>query len=131
MTPLRLTVAALLVGSAGPILAAEKAPAPRELAPAVTVEDTVRKVDGHLTAFWSRNDITPAPVADDAEFLRRLSLDLVGRIPTAAEARAFIDSKDPDKRAKKIDELLGRPGYLNHFASVLRQTWVPQTIDNP
>src|SRR5437763_15348587 len=109
MTLLRLTLAAVLVASA-PASAAERAPAPRELAPAVTVEDTVRKVDGHLTAFWSRNDITPAPVADDAEFLRRLSLDLVGRIPTAAEARAFIDSKDPDKRAKKIDELLGRPG---------------------
>ena len=45
-----------------------------------------------------------------------MSLDLIGRIPTASEARAFIDSKDPAKRANKIDELIGRPGYLNHFA---------------
>jgi hypothetical protein len=129
MTPFRLTLAAVL--TAAPAWAAERAPAPREVAPAVTVDATVRKIDGHLAAFWSKNDITPAPAADDAEFFRRLSLDLAGRIPTAAEARAFIDDADPDKRARKIEELLGRTGYLNHFASVLRQTWVPQTIDNP
>ena len=73
-------------------------------------DPVVGKIDRHLDDFWARNEITPAPIADDAEFLRRLSLDLVGRIPTAAEARAFIESKDPDKRTKKIDELLGRPG---------------------
>jgi hypothetical protein len=131
MTPLRLTLATALVIASGPAFSAEKAPAPRELPPAVTVANTVRKIDGQLTTFWSHNDITPAPVADDAEFFRRLCLDLVGRIPTASEARAFIDDKDPDKRVKKIEELLTRPGYLNHFASVLRQTWVPQTLDNP
>ena len=129
MTQIRLSLAILLIAS-GVTVAAEQGPPPREVPP-VTVEDTVRRVDDHLTAFWAKNGITPAPVADDAEFLRRLSLDLVGRIPTASETRAFIASKDPDKRAKKIEELLGRPGYLNHFASVLRQAWVPQTIDNP
>jgi hypothetical protein len=60
-----------------------------------------------------------------------LSLDLIGRIPTPSEARSFIENKDPDKRAKKIDELLGKSAYLNHFSSVYRQLWVPQTIDNP
>src|SRR5262245_27841679 len=99
MTPLRLSLTVPLL-VAGFTAAAEKAPPPREV-PAVAVEDTVRRLDGHLTTFWSRNEITPAPLADDAEFLRRPSLDLVGRIPTAAEARAFIDSKDPEKRAKK------------------------------
>jgi hypothetical protein len=130
MTLFRLTIAAVALGLAAPVLAQEKAPKPREVSSAVSVEEAVRRIDGHLTAFWSKNEIKPAPVADDAEFLRRLSLDLIGRIPTAAEARAFIESKDADKRAKKIDELLGRPGYLNHFASVLRQLWVPQTGDN-
>jgi hypothetical protein len=130
MTPLRLALPAVLAAVACPLFAAEKAPAPRELTPAVTVESTVRTIDGHLASFWSKNDITPAPVADDAEFLRRLMLDVIGRIPTAAEARAFIDSKDPDKRTRKIDELLGRFGYLNHFASVLRHTWVPDTGEN-
>src|SRR5689334_8234339 len=112
MTPLRLMLAALLLANAGLAFSAEKAPAPRELPPAVTVDQTVRMIDGHLTAFWSKNDITPARVADDAEFFRRLSLDVIGRIPTASEARAFIDSTDPDKRTKKIEELLARTGYL-------------------
>jgi hypothetical protein len=124
MTLFRLSLAAALL--AAPASSA----APRELKPTVPVEDTVRTVDRHLTEFWAKNDITPAPVADDAEFLRRLSLDLVGRIPPAAEARAFSESQDPDKRTRKIEELLDRPGFLNHFASVLRQAWVPDTGEN-
>jgi hypothetical protein len=128
MTLTRLSIAALLL--AAPAFAADKAPALGELKPTVSVDDTVRTVDRYLTEFWAKNDITPAPVADDAEYLRRLSLDLVGRIPSASEARAFIDSKDPDKRTKKIEELLGKPGYLNHFASVLRHAWVPDQEDN-
>jgi hypothetical protein len=131
MTPLRFTLAAVALAYATGAVAQEKAPRPREVSSAVTVEESVRRIDAHLTGFWSKNGITPAPVADDAEFLRRLSLDLVGRIPTAAEARGFIGSRDPDKRTKKINELLARPGYLNHFASVLRQAWVPQLGDNP
>jgi len=131
MNAFRLLTAALL--SLGTVVAAtgqEKAPLPREMSADRLVDPVVRKVNQHLDTFWSSNGITSAPVADDAEFFRRLSLDLVGRIPTASEARAFIESKDPDKRTKKIEELLARPGYLNHFATVLRQTWVPQTGDN-
>jgi hypothetical protein len=131
MTPIRLTltlVAAL--GPTLPALAQEKAPPPREVSPDRALDQLVRAIDRHFAEFWARNEVTPAPLADDAEFLRRLSLDLVGRIPTAAEARAFIESKDPDKRAKKVDELLARPGHVNFFATVLRQTWVPQTLDN-
>jgi Protein of unknown function (DUF1553)/Protein of unknown function (DUF1549) len=131
MTSLRRTVFVVLLAIGSPAIAAEKAPAPRVMPSAVTVDDVVRKIDGQLSNFWSRNEIKSAPIADDAEFYRRLSLDITGRIPTASEARAFIDSKDPDKRNKMIDDLLRRPGYLNHFASVFRQTWVPQSIDNP
>jgi hypothetical protein len=131
MTTVRFCLALLVaLRIALPATAAEKAPPPRELASDRALEELVRAIDRHFDEFWARNDITPAPLADDAEFLRRLSLDLVGRIPSAAEARAFIESKDPDKRTKKIDELLARPGHLNFFATVLRQTWVPQTMDN-
>src|SRR6478735_7537555 len=111
MNHLRLTLALIVI--TGPALAAERAPMPRVVTPPITVDEAVRKVDGHLTAFWAKNEIQPAPNADDAEFLRRVSLDLVGRIPTASEARSFIESKDRDKRSKKIDELIGRPGFLN------------------
>jgi hypothetical protein len=58
-----------------------------------------------------------APLADDAEFLRRLYLDLTGTIPTADEARAFLKDAAPDRRAKLIDRLLASAGYARHMAT--------------
>ena len=61
------------------------------------------------------------PVAErctDAEFLRRVMLDLNGIIPTSTEARAFLDDKSPGKRVKLIDRLLNSPRYLRHMANV-------------
>lgn len=89
------------------------------------------KIDKHLTTFWAKNKIKPSELTDDAEFLRRIHLDLVGRIPSVAEVRVFLSNADPRKREKKIAELLNKTGFFNHFATVLRQQWVPQTIDNP
>jgi hypothetical protein len=57
-----------------------------------------------------------APVASDAEFLRRVTLDLNGTIPTAAETRAFLGDSDPDKRRKLIDKLLASPAYARRMA---------------
>ncbi len=57
----------------------------------------------------------PAAPAGDAEFLRRIYLDLTGVIPSAAEARAFFADKNPDKRAKLIDKLLAGDGYARHM----------------
>jgi hypothetical protein len=62
--------------------------------------------------------ITPA-TASDAEFLRRVSLDLTGMPPTADEARAFIAEAAPDKRARLIDRLFASPHYARHLASTL------------
>ena len=58
----------------------------------------------------------PAPPADDAAFLRRITLDLTGTIPSADEARAFLDDTSSDKRAKAIDRLLASRGYVRHMA---------------
>src|SRR5262245_53086786 len=60
-----------------------------------------------------------APNADDAEFLRRIYIDLNGTIPTVAQAKAFLEDKSPDKRAKVIDTLLASPEFARHFAQVL------------
>jgi hypothetical protein len=59
-----------------------------------------------------------APAAADAEFLRRVSLDLTGTLPTAAEARAFLKDSAADKRARLIDRLLASPEYARHMADV-------------
>ncbi|QDU21210.1 DUF1549 domain-containing protein [Urbifossiella limnaea] len=61
--------------------------------------------------------VAPAPQADDATFVRRLTLDLVGRIPTPAEASAYVKAADADKRAKLVDRLLASPGFARHQAA--------------
>ena len=68
-------------------------------------------IDAELQAAWKREKVTPAGRADDATFLRRVYLDLVGTIPTADEATAFLDDTDPDKREKLIDRLLADPRF--------------------
>lgn len=62
--------------------------------------------------------IVPAIVSSDAEFVRRVYLDLTGVIPTAKQARAFLDDSAPDKRQRLIDELLASPDYAIHMARV-------------
>jgi hypothetical protein len=76
-------------------------------------------------------DKTPAsPLAGDAEFQRRVSLDITGTIPTPEKAAAFLDSWDPDKRAKLIDELLASPRYGRHMADIWQGLMLPVTSDN-
>ncbi len=60
-----------------------------------------------------------APVADDAEFLRRVTLDLTGTIPTVERTRAFLADDAPDKRTRLIDELLASPEHERHLAQQL------------
>jgi hypothetical protein len=60
--------------------------------------------------------IPPSPVCDDATFLRRATLDIAGRLPTAQETDAFLTSGDLDKRDRLIDDLLASPEYVDFFA---------------
>jgi Protein of unknown function (DUF1553)/Protein of unknown function (DUF1549) len=68
-------------------------------------------IDAHVLARLKRLNIPPSALADDATFLRRAMLDVNGALPTPDEIRAFLADKMPDKRARKIDDLLSRPGY--------------------
>lgn len=61
--------------------------------------------------------IPPSPVSDDATFLRRVSVDLTGTLPTEAEVARFLADGSPDKRAKLIDRLLDSPEYADYFAN--------------
>ncbi len=63
--------------------------------------------------------IVPAESCTDAEFLRRASLDVTGTLPTPAEVEAFLADKSVDKRDRKVDELLSRPGYAAWWATLL------------
>jgi hypothetical protein len=71
----------------------------------------------------------PSTLADDAEFLRRATLDLHGIIPSADDARAFLDDKSADKREQLIDRLLASPRYARHFATTFDVLWLERRTD--
>jgi hypothetical protein len=75
-------------------------------------------IDAHVREAWKREKVAPAKPADDADFLRRVYLDLVGSIPTVDETVAFLDSTKPDKRDRLIDQLLNDPRFAQHQADV-------------
>ena len=61
--------------------------------------------------------ITPAALCSDTEFLRRASLDATGTLPAPDEVRTFLADTRPDRRERKIDELLGRPSFAAWWAN--------------
>ncbi len=67
----------------------------------------------------SKAGIVPSAICTDAEFLRRVSLDLTATLPTPDEVRAFLADKSPDKRAKKIEALMKTPGYNAWWTTLL------------
>ena len=75
-------------------------------------------IDQLIDAKLKRLKIQPSPAIDDAGFLRRVSEDLTGQLPTPAEAKAFLADPTPSKlkRAKMIDAVLARKSYVDHFA---------------
>ncbi len=61
--------------------------------------------------------VPPSPVCDDATFLRRVSIDVAGRLPTLEESQAFLADTDPAKRDRAIDRLLESADYADYFAN--------------
>jgi hypothetical protein len=73
-------------------------------------------IDELTVAKWKKLGLRPSPPTDEATFLRRVTIDLCGRLPTPAEVRAFLTDASSDKRAKLIDRLLDSPDYPAYFA---------------
>lgn len=82
------------------------------------------QIDKYLATYWKKQGVEPAPITDDATFLRRAYLKIIGRIPTYAEAVHFLNDSSPLKRADLVDKLLDSPGYVSHnfnlWADILR-----------
>ncbi len=85
-------------------------------APAAARQSAENPVDRYFEKHWAELGVKPAPKADNYEFLRRASLDVLGRLPKPDEIRAF--EKAPD-RARKIDELIDHADAAEFFAD----TW--------
>ncbi|HKA92031.1 MAG TPA: DUF1549 domain-containing protein [Haliangiales bacterium] len=80
-------------------------------APPPTLDATIRRT-------WSDGKIAPAPPADDGTFLRRISLDLTGKLPSRQAAAVYIGDPDPKKKEKLVDRLLATTEYGDHLADV-------------
>ncbi len=90
-----------------------------------------QRIDQLVEAGYRKHDLRPSPLTDDNTFLRRVYLDLAGRIPTYDEALPFLNSKQPDKRQALIDRLVESEAYASHtynfWADVLR---IKTQLDN-
>ncbi len=75
-------------------------------------------IDQQIRQGWTDNEIEASPQAPDEEWVRRVYLDLVGRIPTLAEVRSFLDDKNPRKRSLLVDSLLENEDYVRHFTTI-------------
>lgn len=87
------------------------------------------RIDQLIEAGYDANGVKPAPLADDAEFVRRVYLDLTGRIPHVSEVRAFFDDQATNKRRVLVEELLKGPHFVNHFTHVWRDLLLPRNND--
>jgi len=74
-------------------------------------------IDQHVFANLKQIGIPPSPICDDSTFLRRVSLDIGGRLPTLEETKAFTADKAPDKRDRAVEALLNSPDYADFFAN--------------
>lgn len=73
-------------------------------------------IDDSVLAKLEHLNVPPSPLCSDAQFLRRASLDTIGVLPTADEARAFLADRAPDKRVRLIERLLVRPEYVDYWS---------------
>ena len=74
-------------------------------------------IDQLIEDTWKTAGVKPSKTASDDEFMRRAYLDVIGRIPNIHEARAFLQSREKDKREKLIAYLLEEPDYAKNFAT--------------
>jgi hypothetical protein len=65
---------------------------------------------------WRKLGLLPSPRCDDATYLRRVTIDLCGRLPTVEEARQFLADQNPNKRSAEVERLLESPDYPAFFA---------------
>jgi hypothetical protein len=86
-------------------------------APVDQLPEAKNFIDKFVFANLKQIGVPPSPISDDATFLRRVSLDIAGRLPTLEETKAFLADKTPDKRDRAIESLLGTPDYADYFAN--------------
>src|SRR5712692_7924519 len=78
----------------------------------------VKVIDDQISAEWKVNNLTPSNRASDFEFIRRASLDIIGRIATPAEIKKFLDDPERTRRPLLIERLLDSEEYAKNWANI-------------
>jgi hypothetical protein len=111
-----------------------KAPQPVRKVPGTGTKQSVAGlasiIDKEIQLRLDEEKIPSSSIADDAEFVRRIYLDLTGVIPTSEKVVAFLGSTDKNKRAKVIDELLADPRHGRYFAEMWTGMLLPRDSGN-
>jgi hypothetical protein len=89
------------------------------------------RLDELFAAHWKAKKVTPTALSDDAEFHRRVWLDIAGRIPPIDEVRDFLDDPAANKRVQLIDRLVQRNLFASHWGRVWRNVLVPPGQNDP
>ena len=83
-------------------------------------------IDNNIYGVFKAQNITPAGQTNDYEFVRRVTLDLAGKVPTFARTTAFVADKTADKRAKYVEELLASDAWVDkwtqYFGDMFKNT---------
>lgn len=123
----RWLVVALVVGlgfatGACPVLAeGEPKPSPNA---SRSEQEVAAQIDSRLSQSWERQKLIPAERTTDAEFLRRLHLDLTGTIPTVHAVRSFLADADPHKRTAVVERIVRHPRHALHLANIWRDVMI-------
>lgn len=105
-----------LLLAAMPLVVRAEPPAP----PTAELELPLHElIDQEIAASWEASGVVGVGRSSDAEFIRRVTLDLTGMIPRADRVRAFLDDRNPAKRQALIDELLASPEHVRRQAQLL------------
>ena len=85
---------------------------------------------GHIHAVLKRKGIQPSAMSEDTEFLRRVHLDLTGKIPAPEDVLDFLKDGSPNKRQKKIDQLIGGEAYIDYWSGLWVNWLIGRRGDN-
>jgi hypothetical protein len=83
----------------------------------------VKRINEEIRRVWEDNKLKPSAPATDAEWCRRVYLDVLGRVPSVTELREFISSKEADKKAKLVSKILYDSAYTEDYARNWTTIW--------
>ena len=92
-------------------------------------KEVIDQIDLTLDELWKSNQIEPTVPADDEELLRRVFLDLCGRIPSVHEILTYLADKSPDRYERLVDRLLQHRDHASHLATIWRTFLIPEGVD--